>query len=206
MPGGERVELELLLLVELSARIDDAFEGGQPPDLGAEGVLLAVERLVGFAAADFELGIALVVVEHSVDAEPLAREEEQLPLFGVAVERGEEQPHRLHALLVGDVVPAAERRGGRIAAGLEAALKRGVFDAVERRVVERRRDAGRLAVAAARDGRQQHEQNKRFLHGVVLFEGWVYRILSVTSVMAASSSEIIQKRTTIFVSKMFFFW
>lgn len=33
-----------------------------------------------------------------------------------------------------------------------------------------------------------------------------YRIFSVTSVMAASSSEMIQKRVTIFVSKMPFFW
>ena len=33
-----------------------------------------------------------------------------------------------------------------------------------------------------------------------------YRVLSVTSVMAASSSEMIQKRVTIFVSKMPFFW
>ena len=33
-----------------------------------------------------------------------------------------------------------------------------------------------------------------------------YRIFSVTSVMAASSSEMIQNRVTIFVSKMPRFW
>ena len=124
-----------------------------------EGRILALHRLVEFAAADFQFGVALVVVEQASDAEPFAREEQQRPLLGVAFGRGEEQPHDIHPV-VGDVVSGLDGHRLHVASGAEGAVQRSVFDAVEFGVPERRRDAGRTSVIAARGGKQQGEEDE----------------------------------------------